>query len=225
MLLALVLSLALEAVATHARAQTTQADKGPIFLVATPDLTDPVFEQSVVLMLPPQKGDILIAGLIVNKPTQIGLHEIFPKIALLKDRTDTAYLGGPVDVEAPSVVFRSDHASTAATELFGGVYASLDPDYVVQTLKSMPVSPDLRLYLGRAQWAPEQLYGEIQEGSWYIVPADPTVVFSTEPGQVWHNLVEHAKLEQVRWFGPAAGCLDGAAPDFAAPGARSDSGL
>src|SRR5271157_4558372 len=39
-----------------------------LFLVARRSILDPVFERSVVLMLP-LKGDPLIVGLIVNKPT------------------------------------------------------------------------------------------------------------------------------------------------------------
>ena len=205
--LAFALVLALGFPPGRARAQTKQDPQGPVFLVATPDLIDPVFEQSVVLMLPAQKGDLIIAGLIVNKPTKIGLHEIFPKIGVLKNSTDTAYLGGPVDIDAPSLVFRARHASSAATELFGGIYASLDPDFVVRTLEGTQPEPEMRLYLGRSQWAPEQLYGEIQEGSWYIVPADPAVVFSAQPGQVWHSLVEHAQLQQVSWFAPGSDWL------------------
>lgn len=171
-------------------------DHTPIFLVATPDLGDPLFSQSVILMLP-NSNLPLVVGLIVNKPTQIGLAKLFPRNPALKGLAQTAFLGGPVDVETPAVVYRAGHAAHQATELFDGVYVSLDPSFAIDMFKSRPVAADVRLYLGRAQWAPEQLHGEMQEGSWYVVPAAPEVVFSAAPGQVWHTLVERARMEQA----------------------------
>ncbi|HLH78377.1 MAG TPA: YqgE/AlgH family protein [Candidatus Binataceae bacterium] len=171
-------------------------DHSPVFLVATPDLGDPLFSQSVILMLPNSKLP-LVVGLIVNKPTQIGLAKLFPRNPALKGVTQTAFLGGPVDVETPAVLYRAARASPQATELFDGVYVSLDPSFAIDMFKRRPIASDVRLYLGRAQWAPEQLHGEMQEGSWYVLPADPEVVFSATPGQVWHTLVERAQMERA----------------------------
>jgi putative transcriptional regulator len=171
-------------------------DHTPVFLVATPDLGDPLFSQSVILMLPGSKLP-LVVGLIVNKPTQIGLAKLFPRNPALKGVAQTAFLGGPVDVETPAVVYRTARSSQQATELFDGVYVSLDPSFAIDMFKGRPAASDVRLYLGRAQWAPEQLHGEMQEGSWYVLPADPEVVFSAAPGQVWHTLVERAQMERA----------------------------
>src|SRR5215813_2699199 len=44
------------------------------FLVATPDLRDPLFSQTVVVMIPQTEIQIpLVVGLIINKPTQISV--------------------------------------------------------------------------------------------------------------------------------------------------------
>lgn len=192
-LIALLLSLALACPAKAAAPGAT----APVFLVATPGLVDPIFQKSVVLMLPPA-GIPLIVGLIINKPSSIRLSDLFPHDSAMKDRSDRAFLGGPVDIKSPALAFRAVHGTAKSLRVFDDVYVDLHEQEVFDVLKR-PNSPhDLRLYLGRAQWAPEQLRNEMMEDSWYILPADPATVFASNPAEVWAKLVEHAQLRQVQ---------------------------
>lgn len=170
------------------------ADK-MFFLVATRDLPDPLFQQSVILMIPDTPPP-LVVGLIVNKPTDKQLKELLPDSSFLKNRSDVAYFGGPVDVNEPTLVFRSGIAPERVMSLFEDVYAALNPERVADLLKGRTLQ-DLRLYFGRAQWSREQLHSEMLRGSWYVVPADPSFVFSADPKQVWHALVERAELRKA----------------------------
>lgn len=179
--------------------------KQPVFLVSTPNLSDPVFQKSVILMLPPT-GIPLIVGLIINKPLAARVSDLFPDNPAIRNRPGHAFLGGPVDVDNPALVFRAEHGPVGALQVFGGVYVSLHEQAVLDTLKEPNSPKDLRLYLGRAQWAPAQLRNELMEGSWYILPADPATVFSHNPHQVWATLVEHARLLK------AAAIADGMPP-------------
>ena len=40
----------------------------------------------------------------------------------------------------------------------------------------------LRVYVGYAGWSAGQLRAEIDEGAWYVVPAEPSDAFCAEPG-------------------------------------------
>src|ERR1700756_3322361 len=53
---------------------TASADE-PNFLVARPELDDPLFGQSVILMLPKEIMPQLVEGVIINKPTTIGVKK------------------------------------------------------------------------------------------------------------------------------------------------------
>jgi putative transcriptional regulator len=170
------------------------ADPAPSFLVATPEIPDPVFEQSVILMLPPA-GSPLVAGIIVNKPTTITLERLFPHAPMLKNQGRTAYFGGPVDLHGPSLVLRTSQAPVKATRLFDDVYVSTDTGSIAGILGHARPAGDLRLFFGRAQWTPDQLHSEILAGAWYIVPAKPDVIFSSDPASVWHMLVQRALHE------------------------------
>ena len=192
-----VLAIALVLVGTPTRGGSSESET--FFLVATPDLPDPLFAESVILMIP-RTPPPLVVGLIVNKPTDKRLGELFPNSPALKNRADAAYFGGPVDIDEPALVFRSASAPENAMPLFDGIYVSVSPKRVANLLKDGSVK-DLRLYFGRSQWSREQLHDEMLRGSWYVVPADPAFVFSANPEHVWRTLVEHAQTQKAAAFG------------------------
>src|SRR5579875_3715094 len=161
-------------------------------LVAQPDLPDPMFRNSVVLMLPPT-GTELVVGLIVNKPTKLKLGELFPDNRALKQRSDLAYFGGPVDITTPLALVHTSRAPDGAVPLFKDVYLSMRPRKIASLLKDFPSGQGVRLYLGRAQWTDDQLHNEMLENSWYNVPSDPQYVFSADPATVWSILVARAQ--------------------------------
>lgn len=160
-----------------------------VFLVAERDLPNPLFERSVILMLPRREGD-LVVGLIVNKPTKVALQDVFPNNSALKKQTDTVYFGGPVDTGTPGVVFRSSKAMKEAFQLEGDLYVTFDKDLIQRILKKPKEILDVRLFLGRSQWAPGQLQDEMARGSWFTAHDDSSWIFKTDTGSVWPALIE-----------------------------------
>ena len=43
----------------------------------------------------------------------------------------------------------------------------------------------LRVYAGYAGWSAGQLQAEVEEGAWYVLPAEPSDAFCPEPEQLW----------------------------------------
>ena len=48
-----------------------------------------------------------------------------------------------------------------------------------------PAVASLRVYAGYAGWSAGQLMAEIEEGAWYVVPAEPADAFCAEPERLW----------------------------------------
>jgi putative transcriptional regulator len=191
-------------VASTAPRAALAADAKPYFLVASPEMADPVFRQSVIMMIPTIEPPLL-AGVIINEPTGTAAHEVFPHFPALKDATASAYYGGPVDNGKPTLALRGATPSGKATQVFDDVYVSTDADtiaQVLQVLKDHAHPADLRIFLGRAQWLDEQLHFEIMEGAWYVMPADADEVFSTDPAHLWRKLVERSQLQEARFTFP-----------------------
>jgi putative transcriptional regulator len=190
-LLAFVVTVSLLSACMNAR-----ADETPTFLVSTPNMGDPLFEQSVIMMLPVTEPP-LVVGYIINKPTAVPVHQLFPDAPTPGDSAKTAFFGGPVEPGVPSLVMRTSDAPAKAIHAFDGIYLSTSPDAIGAILKDSHRPKDLRVILGRAQWSEDQLHREIMEGSWYMVPAKAEVVFSSDPDHVWKTLVQHAQMIEV----------------------------
>src|SRR6185295_12509650 len=47
----------------------------------------------------------------------------------------------------------------------------------------------LRIYAGYAGWGAGQLEGEIEEGSWYVVPSQPPDAFQADPTDLWREVM------------------------------------
>jgi putative transcriptional regulator len=169
-----------------------KADTKLLFLVARGPVVDPFFEHSVVLMVP-ITGDPLIVGLVVNKPTRLPLVKLFPQTPVLKNRSESAYMGGPVDMATPSVVFHASKPPRQAMLLYDDVYLSFDPKLISKLLQDPKQTGDLRVFLGRAQWAPEQLEGEALRGSWYSLRVEGEVIFDRDSEHLWKRLHERAQ--------------------------------
>jgi putative transcriptional regulator len=195
-LAAVVLAVSAALVAILATAQTAQSTDLtiPSLLVATRDLQDPLFQRSVVLMVPSTEPPLL-AGVIINSPAKTRVREMFPQARQLKGAEEPIYLGGPVEVDEAAVIFRASSAIGSATRVFNDTYIAIGHDAIAAVLKD-PRIADVRVILGKAQWLRDQLYGEIMAGAWYVVPARSDLVFS-DPKELWSTLVKGGNLEEA----------------------------
>src|SRR5579885_2535648 len=89
-------------------------------LIAKPELADPNFAESVVLLVhyDDDKGAV---GLILNRRTKETLAKVLPDVKGAKE--DPVYEGGPVETASAQAVFRSREKREGATRIFGDVYA------------------------------------------------------------------------------------------------------
>ena len=199
--------------ASWSPAQAAQDDSKESFLVATRQLVDPIFHHTVIVRIPSPEPP-LVAGLIVNKPSELKIEEVFPHDPGLKGHTDKAFFGGPVGITTPILLTRGSGSADSA-KVFGDIYMTADPESIAKVLKLNGKADKARLILGRAQWSRDQLRAEIAEGSWYIVPGTADILFSSDVENLWHTLVHRAQVEEAN-----ADSLDewSTLPDYALAG-------
>ena len=176
-----------------ARAQSDSRE--PYFLVATRGLPDPNFARSVVLILP-RKVVWAVVGVIINRPTDKPVQQLFAHAPAFKKPADTAFFGGPVDVDQPSLILHENVPGPDALPILDDLYFSMYPPTVLNEVASAKPDAQIRVYLGRSQWSSEQLRDETEEGSWYVEPADPAMIFSADPARLWSTLVNRGILAQ-----------------------------
>lgn len=166
-----------------------------VFLVASPNLTDPNFRQTVVLIC--EFGPEGTLGLIVNRPTNIPLSEALPQITALKGTSHVLFAGGPVQSNGILMLFRVRQEPAGARRLFEEVYLG----GTVQTLERVLTHPEptetFRAYAGYAGWAPGQLEFEMALGSWATVQADAGSIFEKESVNLWPDLLRTLSAPRV----------------------------
>ena len=168
---------------------TAQARPNGVLLVARPELTDPNFVETVVLVTRHAHGGAV--GVVLNRPTALTLAEAFPSNERLRGRQDVVFQGGPVARGTAVFVFRAPARPPEALHVLEDVYLSLDRG-LLERLLAGPSLPALRVYAGYAGWAPGQLEAEIHGGGWHVLDPDAATIFEADPRTIWRTLLRRA---------------------------------
>ena len=166
------------------------------FLVASRQLKDPNFKETVVLLI--DYGQDGAMGLVINRPSKIKLATIFPDIKELKERKDTIYVGGPVAVNQMLLLVGTPWVPEESQEVTQDVYVSSSWKVLERLMKSAAENERFRIFAGYAGWAPKQLDFEKSRGDWHVIKADAETVFDKKPAEIWQELILRAS---VKWVG------------------------
>lgn len=186
--------------------------EAPTLLVAMPQVLDPFFHKSVVLLIhqDDQEGSF---GVIVNRRTGIKVSEILRglEIGWQGDDESLAYFGGPVQPQLGSVLFARPAATedgeeggadgdgpaaeglSAATEVAPGLAVT----HHVGDLRALAERPPehVRLYLGYAGWGAGQLMQEILRDDWLLAPVAEELIFAPDPETVWEQALRSVGVD------------------------------
>jgi putative transcriptional regulator len=166
------------------------------FLVASRQLHDPNFRETVVLLI--EYGLHGAMGLVINRPSAVKLATVFPDIEELKQRQDTIYVGGPVAVNQMLLLIRSPKIPEGATVVTPDVYISSSWKVLERLMRKKPTQEErFRLFAGYAGWAPSQLDFERTRGDWHVLKADAHTVFSQNPSKLWPELIRRVTVKWV----------------------------
>lgn len=168
-------------------ADPADAALAPVLLISMPQLTDPNFLRTVVLLC--DHGDDGAFGLVVNRRMEEPAHEVIRPEPPLEIREDVhLYTGGPVEPFWAWVLTASGEMDPEAMRVSDGVYLAASPDLIRLALQSPP-APGLRIVVGYAGWAPGQLEVELAESSWLIAPVQADLVFETPIDEMWATAI------------------------------------
>lgn len=155
------------------------------FLIAMPGMADDRFAGAVVYLC--EHNDQGALGLVVNKPVDINLGELFEKIDLsLEDAALAAqpvYFGGPVQTERGFVLHDAqpaDEATAYSSTLTvpEGLAMTTSKD-VLEAIARGEGPKRVLVTLGYSGWGAGQLEDELGRNGWLTVQADPRVIFDT----------------------------------------------
>jgi len=187
----MILTLLLFSLSVPATGQGKLAPRTGTLLVATTQLADTRFQQSVILITRHDRAGT--SGLVLNRP----LGKLPSDLGgSLQTRPQGIFWGGPV---APLQVraLLLDNQQAAGKVLAEGLHL-LNADELNAILHKTPLeSGELRTYLGYAGWAPRQLAFEIARGDWLVLPVNAATLQQLNPEQMWRTL---APRSEANWI-------------------------
>jgi putative transcriptional regulator len=151
-------------------------------LIATPQLLDPNFRRTVVLIA--EHNDEGAMGVILNRPSGMTVADAAPDLEEMVGAGTPIFAGGPVQPTSGVVLAQ-------VVEVGDPIF---DDVILVPGLGELADVVDgadrVRVFAGYAGWGAGQLESEIARDDWFTEPAQAADVFSDDPEGLWAGVLE-----------------------------------
>ncbi len=169
------------------------ASLAPVLLVSMPQMRDPNFSKTVVLLAEYSANGAF--GLVLNRRMDEPARSIVTADEPLDIHPSMfLYTGGPVDPTRAWILTANDMLDPDALEVLTGVYLSASPTLVRKTLETPP-DPLVRMVVGYAGWGAGQLDVELAEGSWLLAPVQADLIFEISVDKMWEAAIRRLGAE------------------------------
>ena len=148
----------------------------PGFLIASPQMRDPYFEKTVVLLC--HYDDEGALGMVINRegPISIGAVTQEVNVATPVNGEHMTWWGGPVGTGTCFVLWRGSTSGAEGWTIEEEIAVSQSLERLERLVQ---LGSSFHVSIGYAGWSAQQLDDEIERGSWLYVEADPAIVFET----------------------------------------------
>jgi putative transcriptional regulator len=156
----------------------------PVLMLSMPQLTDPNFARSVVLLCEHQPEGAF--GLVVNRPSDIAAAEAVQ----LEPPVDGAnevpmLLGGPVEPQRGWILTTQVPEGIDHRDLGSGLCLSASPVLLRRVLTAKPPPKRTQVLAGYAGWGAGQLDEELAASAWLIMPVELDLIFEIPAATSW----------------------------------------
>jgi putative transcriptional regulator len=164
----------------------------PTLLVSMPQLLDPNFARTVVLLC--EHGSQGAFGLVINRPTETAAADAV-QLAPPPTRDSGVQLwsGGPVEPRRGWILLGERLEGIDAVEVSSGVFLTTSSEILRRIVEDG--WPRTRVLTGYAGWGPGQLDEELASSAWLTADIDPQLVFDTPADDMWEAAIRRLGAE------------------------------
>jgi putative transcriptional regulator len=159
----------------------------PTLLVSMPQLQDPNFARTVVLLC-----DFLpegAFGLVLNRPTDAAASSMVRLDPPVEHGNSLPlFTGGPVEPDRGWILVAEEPPDVECRTIVEGLYLSTSPVLLRRVLEARP-SPRALVLAGYAGWGPGQLDDELSQSAWLTSDVALDIVFDTDPSLMWETAI------------------------------------
>ena len=173
----------------------TSPSLAPALLLSMPQLADPNFNRTVVLLC--RHNEEGAFGLVVNRPVMTSgpvMVQVRSDATTERETLETSeelqvWVGGPVEPQRSWILVGHDE-DTAEQErgvsIVDGLYLSTSPELLRRVLGPNPPART-RLIVGYSGWKSGQLEAELRASAWLTSEVDRELIFGTAPDRMWET--------------------------------------
>ncbi|MCW2782951.1 MAG: hypothetical protein JWR35_3400 [Marmoricola sp.] len=162
-------------------------------LISSAILVEPPFARTIILLLNVDADGSL--GVVLNRPSHVAVGEVLGGWGPVVATPEVIFRGGPVDTDSAlgvATLVGGEDEPIGWSRLFADT-GLVDLDAPTEVIGSATAA--MRIYAGYAGWSAGQLEDEIDEGAWYVVPAERSDLFSPDPDLLWRQVLRRQGAE------------------------------
>jgi putative transcriptional regulator len=166
-------------------------------LVATPDLQDPNFRETVVYMIHHDEGGAM--GLVLNRVLGTGpLDKMLEGLGIdpgvEHDLELDVHYGGPVEAGRGFMLHTPDYRAEDTVVVSDLAALTTSPE-ILQAIAAGNGPRRSLFALGYAGWAAHQLEDELAAGAWVVVEADEALLFDDQTATKWQRAFDRRGID------------------------------
>ena len=178
-------------------AADSQSTLAGYLLVASPDMPDPRFAETVVYMCRHDAEGAF--GLVLNRPAgDMALSRVLESFKVEKAEEAQGMIevrrGGPVEGNRGYVMHSDDFKAHGSICRDDGVAVSASID-VLRAMAAGQGPERAILFLGYAGWAPGQLDDEVAQDGWVVVPSDAKMLLDRDVTGLWRRAMTRRGID------------------------------
>jgi putative transcriptional regulator len=165
-------------------------------LIASPNIGDPRFAHTVILMVKHDNEGAL--GIVINRP--VGEKSIASLLEAPGEDVSgiegslRIFAGGPVQPELGFVVHSAEYRRDDTIDVDGRVAMTANREILRDIGRHR--GPEKTLFaLGYAGWGPGQLENEMARRDWFTAPEEPKLIFDDDRTNLWEDAMARRTRE------------------------------
>jgi putative transcriptional regulator len=173
------------------------AGAAPILLLSMPQMADPNFSQTVVLLCDYTARGAF--GLVVNRQMDEPAWTMVKTEPPVKiDPEVRLWIGGPVDPQRTWILTaEAQGPDDEQREICQGVVLSVSHQLTLELLQGPPTNRS-RVLIGYAGWGPGQLEQEIAASAWLTLDVDADLIFAVPPELMWETALRRLGTDPAK---------------------------
>jgi len=167
-------------------------------LIAMPSMQDKRFVRTVICMC--AHSDDGAMGLVLNRPLpKLQFDDLLKQLGVTpvpSARSIRMLAGGPVENGRGFVLHSGEWATDGTLPVAKDTRLTASIE-VLKAIASGEGPRDCVLALGYAGWGPGQVESEIASNAWLTVPAEPELLYGTDPDKAWAAALSKLKVDPL----------------------------